>query len=166
MTPQERKVMELALEALEECRRDPRLKYEHPTYDKTITAIKEALMSVPDGARPAVAEQHKQRSVSEQLEPVAYRCIVVDVDYSMDTAAILIQDTRDYEFNDGQYWLSTTPYVATPRPQPQSEARGLSQSKPLTDEQIFVIKHNWITTPFVNHLDFARAIEAAHGIKE
>ena len=40
------------------------------------------------------------------------------------------------------------------------------QRKPLTDEQIFVIKHNWITTPFANHLDFARAIEAAHGIKE
>ena len=40
------------------------------------------------------------------------------------------------------------------------------QRKPLTDEQIFVIKHNWITTPFVNHLDFARTIEAAHGIKE
>jgi hypothetical protein len=42
----------------------------------------------------------------------------------------------------------------------------LAQRKPLTDEEIFVIKHNWITTPFVNHLDFARAIEAAHDIKE
>jgi hypothetical protein len=40
------------------------------------------------------------------------------------------------------------------------------QRKPLTDEEIFVIKHNWITTPFVDHLDFARAIEAAHDIKE
>ena len=30
----------------------------------------------------------------------------------------------------------------------------------LTDEEIFEIKHNWITTPFANHLDFARAIEA------
>jgi hypothetical protein len=30
----------------------------------------------------------------------------------------------------------------------------------LTDEQIFVIKHNWITTSFTTHLDFARAIEA------
>lgn len=37
-------------------------------------------------------------------------------------------------------------------------------AQPLTDEQIFEIKHNWITTPFANHLDFARAIEAAHGI--
>ena len=37
------KALKLALEALEECRRDPRLKYEHPYYDKTITAIREAL---------------------------------------------------------------------------------------------------------------------------
>ena len=37
------KALNLALKALEECRRDPRLKYEHPTYDKAITAIKEAL---------------------------------------------------------------------------------------------------------------------------
>jgi hypothetical protein len=35
--------LKLSLEALEECRRDPRLKYEHPAYDKTITAIKETL---------------------------------------------------------------------------------------------------------------------------
>ena len=35
--------LKLALVALEECRRDPRLKYEHPYYDKTITAICEAL---------------------------------------------------------------------------------------------------------------------------
>jgi hypothetical protein len=29
----------------------------------------------------------------------------------------------------------------------------------LTDEEIFVIKHIWITTSFATHLDFARAIE-------
>jgi hypothetical protein len=38
-----KEALTLALDALEECRRDPRLKYEHPAYDKTITAIKEAL---------------------------------------------------------------------------------------------------------------------------
>jgi hypothetical protein len=35
--------MKQALEALEECRRDPRLKYEHPFYDKTITALRTAI---------------------------------------------------------------------------------------------------------------------------
>jgi hypothetical protein len=38
-----KEAMKLALEALEECRRDPRLKYEHPTYDKAIKALEEAL---------------------------------------------------------------------------------------------------------------------------
>jgi hypothetical protein len=53
-------------------------------------------------------------------EPVVLPCIIVDVDYSTDVAAVLIQDTRDYEFNNGQYWLTTE------KPQ---------QRKPLTDEQ-------------------------------
>ena len=35
--------MRQALEALEECRRDPRLKYEHPFYDKTITSLRAAI---------------------------------------------------------------------------------------------------------------------------
>jgi hypothetical protein len=39
----DREAMKLALEALEECRRDPRLKYEHPFYDKTIAALRTAI---------------------------------------------------------------------------------------------------------------------------
>lgn len=41
------RALKLALESLEECRRDPRLKYEHPYYDKTITAIRSALAEQP-----------------------------------------------------------------------------------------------------------------------
>lgn len=55
------RALKLALEALEECRRDPRLKYEHPYYDKTITALREALAAVP--------EPHEQQS-AERVEPV------------------------------------------------------------------------------------------------
>ena len=36
-------VLKQALEALEECRRDPRLKYEHPTFDKAITSLRQAI---------------------------------------------------------------------------------------------------------------------------
>ena len=36
-------VLKQSLEALEECRRDPRLKYEHPTYDKTIASLRQAI---------------------------------------------------------------------------------------------------------------------------
>jgi hypothetical protein len=54
-----KEAMKLALEALQECRRDPRLKYEHPTYDKAIKALEEELA------------KQEQSSVSEQLgEPV------------------------------------------------------------------------------------------------
>jgi hypothetical protein len=49
--------MKQALDALEECRRDPRLKYEHSFYDKTITAL-----------RTAIAE-------AESVEPVAYAVV-------------------------------------------------------------------------------------------
>ena len=35
--------MKQALEALEECRRDPRLKYEHPTFDKAIASLRQAI---------------------------------------------------------------------------------------------------------------------------
>jgi len=44
-----KEAMKLALEALQECRRDPRLKYEHPTYDKAIKALEEALAKQEQG---------------------------------------------------------------------------------------------------------------------
>ena len=40
----------------------------------------------------------------------------------------------------------------------------MAQRKPLTDEQIETIWQN--TSPYYDHQDFARDIEAAHGIKE
>ena len=39
----QQEALKLALETLQECRRDPRLKYEHSYYDKTIAAIREAM---------------------------------------------------------------------------------------------------------------------------
>lgn len=55
--------------------------------------------------------------------------------------------------------LDTTP------PQPQSQARGLSQSKPLTDEQM---KKIWYSTKSImdwySFQEVTRAIEEAHGI--
>jgi hypothetical protein len=48
-----------ALEALEECRRDPRLKYEHPFYDKTITALRTAIAEV-EKQEPLTDEDWKQ----------------------------------------------------------------------------------------------------------
>ena len=36
-------VLKQFFEALEECRRDPRLKYEHPTLDRAITSLRQAI---------------------------------------------------------------------------------------------------------------------------
>lgn len=52
--------MKQALDALEECRRDPRLKYEHPFYNKTIAALRTAI---------AEAEKHQAWNLSD----TAYR---------------------------------------------------------------------------------------------
>ena len=49
--------MKQGLEVLEECRRDPRLKYEHPTIEKAITSL-----------RQTIAEAEKK-----EQEPVAWR---------------------------------------------------------------------------------------------
>ena len=38
------------LETLEECRRDPRLKYEHPTFDKAITSLRQAIAELEKNA--------------------------------------------------------------------------------------------------------------------
>jgi hypothetical protein len=51
-------ILKQALEALEECRRDPRLKYEHPTLDKAITSLRQAIAELesqePDAWRYAL----------------------------------------------------------------------------------------------------------------
>jgi hypothetical protein len=48
----------------------------------------------------------------------------------------------DWGFEKGNPRLKKIGPVYTTPPQPQSEARGLSQSKPLTDEKISLIAHN------------------------
>jgi hypothetical protein len=71
-----KEAMKLALEALQECRRDPRLKYEHPTYDKAIKALEEAL-----------AKQ-------EQGEPVAWGNLA---NWCLDSDRVLITDKNAAE---------------------------------------------------------------------
>ena len=60
--------MKQALDALEECRRDPRLKYEHLVYDKTITALRTAIeqaRSAPEqkylGLKPCWYESKEEK---------------------------------------------------------------------------------------------------------
>jgi hypothetical protein len=67
MSTSNEKAMRLALEALEDCRRDSRLKYEHKFHDKVIKALKAAL------AQSKGDVKQEQRSDNEHLgEPVAW----------------------------------------------------------------------------------------------
>jgi hypothetical protein len=50
--------MKQALEALEECRRDPRLKYEHPTFDKAIASLRQAIADLESQEPVAWMNKH------------------------------------------------------------------------------------------------------------
>lgn len=119
-----------------------------------------------------VEAQPEQRSVSEHLkelrsdEPVAW----MKEGWGPDCGPY-IEFYRDDEmgWRDRKEW---TPLYTTP-PQPQNEVRGNLSRKPLTDEQIlhFVDTHVGVPSmayPLDNSdwMNFARAIEAAHNIKE
>ena len=138
-----------------------------------LTSRKERLvLSSADNASPAVeaiTEFAKMRGLSlndakvqdwntsppAQQEPVAWPCLIAEADFSEDTVTLAMQCT-DYKVSAGKHWLSNTPPA---------------QRKPLTDEAIATVY--WGATgqslrPQDNVLahNFARSIEAAHGIKE
>ena len=63
----------------------------------------------------------------------------------------VMNEDRGISWTPGQF--HTAPLYTSPQ-----------QRKPLTDEEIETIWQN--TSPYYDHQDFARDIEAAHGIKE
>ena len=87
--------------------------------------------------RQAIAEAEKQ-------EPVAWPCLIADADFEKDTVTLVMQCT-DYKVSAGKHWLHTS--------QPQRQ--------PLSDEQL----HDLWFKQSIDWMEFARAIEAAHGIK-
>jgi len=123
-----------------------------------------------DGWNDAIDETPKQEPVAEphKGEPVAWRTYTGRGYYVIDST-----------FEEAQKnWPDKThqPLYTTP---PQSEARGLSQQriaehKPLTDEQIDALYEKHVDDCWDSIEDqmgdpvriMARAIEAAHGIKE
>jgi hypothetical protein len=107
-----KEAMKLALEALQECRRDPRLKYEHPIYDKAIKALEEALTS-----------EQEQRSNEQLGEPVA------GYFYTKDNGCYIECDPK-HQGEKGVVPLYTTP-------QPKQE-----QDEPVGDVTCWTIKGN------------------------
>ena len=61
-----------ALDALEEFRRDPRLKYEHPTFDRAITSLRQAIKELEsqdhiEQRLEMVKQKHKNNIWAKQL---------------------------------------------------------------------------------------------------
>lgn len=104
-------------------------------------------------------KEPEQRSVSEHLEPVAWLQIGVGPLHEGD---VIARTTKPREWNPE--WWKFEPLYTTP-PQPQSEARGLSQSKPLSG-YINGAGINANDLPHIVVEKIERAIKSAHGIKE
>jgi hypothetical protein len=96
--------------------------------------------------REALAEQPAQQ------EPVAWPCLIAEADFSENTVTLEMQCT-DYKVSAGKHWLSKSPPA---------------QRKPLTDEQMWSLWNSQGDDAMEQTaaITFARAIEAAHGIKE
>jgi len=140
-----KEALKLALEALESSRVfvTTREKIKHPEgaewYDQIITAIKEALANE---ALEKMAENARELGLDYEppQEPVAW------AKFSAKGNIIdpLSEPDDDY-----------TPLYTTP-----------PQRKPLSDEEIETYRHMLDWTAEWSYINFARAIEAAHGIKE
>lgn len=139
------KAMKLALEALKTAE-DFDIDADDGYYSKAIKALEEAL---------AQSRSDVKQSVSvEQGEPVAWMF------QHEETGRITFVEAQQLEwgFEKGNPRLKKIGPLYTP-PQPAER-----KCKPLTDEQI---KEMWSQyNPLHGIASFARAIEAAHGIKE
>ena len=110
------------------------------TFTKLEVAVK--------AGRQAIAEAEKQEQSAEHVgEPVAWMML----NSSGDEISITESNLRHHQPAFVQeLWKDATPLCTTPQ-----------QRKPLTDEQIYAIQ----TSASFTWKGFARAIEAAHGIK-
>jgi hypothetical protein len=143
------RALKLALDALETSM------YPQQKQLQAITAIKEALMSVPDGAQP---------SVSVEQEPLEY--------WNAVEGWVKIDEVREHFDSVGCGTIyktageDRTPLYTTPPPVAEPHKRpSRSDIKPLTDEEIGAILEG-VNAYGTRLYTFARAIEAAHGIKE
>ena len=161
-----KEALTLALECAERCEAIDGMY----SWSATITAIKDALSSPNGEAQP------EQRSVSEHLEPVAknesgritwlvddwpQNCFLYSEPPSWTPVEIGVDVTPEgahvvgmYVLPDAVRYVFYSKFHTTP-----------PQRKPLTDEEIGAILEG-VNAYGTRLYTFARAIEAAHGIKE
>jgi hypothetical protein len=131
--------MKLALEALKDCRRDPRLKYEHKFHDKVIKALEEAL-----------AKQEQGEAVGE------IECIDIDED-GQPSAWLKLYD--NVELGDLLY---TTPQQRKPLTDEQTNKAAMK----LAECMDYPWTHMPEEGKREMRKHAKAVIEAAHGIKE
>jgi len=151
-----KEVLKLALEALELHGEQ----YPHMVKGyclDAITAIKEALMSVPDGAQPSVSVEHEPVAwMHTKIDGVVVPHRPADLNRHPDRWTALYKDPKPCPTCEAlarTVMLDQTSHDATP-----------PQRKPLTEQEICAILED-INAFGTRLYTFARAIEAAHGIK-
>ena len=118
---------------------------ENVYFDRPEEHIKRIITSL----RQAIEQAEKQEPVAWMRDDEMKAMVAIEKQAWIEAGrAELVED-----YNKQLY---TSPYVATPLP-----AQRPTECKPLTDEQIEAL----MDTYDVASIDYARAIEAAHGIK-
>jgi hypothetical protein len=157
-----KEVMKLALEALQECRRDPRLKYEHPTYDKAIKALEEALAKQEQPIKEVVVNADYREMWKQQVKMNQQLTAALSAPPAKQQQGEPV--ARVGPWHDGRLTLiprysyqtfeHNQPLYATPQ-----------QRKPLNHEQRVAVASAWRDgNGTVSEL--ISLVEAAHGIKE
>ena len=150
MTDKQTAALKLGLEAIEACLSAGTEAEDQDASDKLCdarAAIREALAEQPNIAKYL----EKDNSEQPAQEPVAYA-----VYHRMGGSKSLHWPEQHSEDGDhNEYQL--VPLYAFPQP--------AQPSKPLTDEQIILIVADCASSHQHTDIHFARAIEAAHGIK-
>ena len=127
------------------------------TNSKQTEALREALTSVPDWASEA------KEQPAQQQEPVAWRTFDGEGGYEYRSYEMNEQYAQEWEQRNPKHKGWVEPLYTTPP----------AQRKPLTDEEIEKLREKTFSTgnPYCpvdskSMRKAARAIEAAHGIKE
>ena len=144
------------------------LKLARQALEQTATDLHHDNFETEEAALVAIDFAIEELEKQEQGEPVAW----VNLDDLYDLEAGEDGDVPYVVRGNKQpkNMPKSIPLYTTPQPAPQGEARGLSQQKPLTDEQIETLWHEDANCNMPADLnEFRHSIkvaEAAHGIKE
>ena len=143
----DRTVMELALEALEGCR------IEYDYHGNPMDASDRDVIEARSALRTAIKQTQSPAEQYLGMVPPGWKLVPVEPTRDMIAAAAKDESSKEHPTYASMYAAMLD---AAPQPERQ----------PLTDEQILEVMREWPveTNVWADHIDFARAIERAHGI--